>query len=133
MKAYENRELINGISGFNAICNRRLGSDSKSEIESLTSDLSVTIDRITWLMSGDYGSEYHYLAKHWLSDMPATEYRNNQAFKRIGVNLFTLVACLDYSDINPRLITKQLKANNVDLDLLNQQIVGEIRNYLIEH
>ena len=132
-ESYDQQELLKAINFNCSIYKRRLGVDANTDIKNLIDSIPRIINTVSWLLDGSYGYEYKLLCKQWLSNLPNTAKRRHQRLRSISISVFTLIACLDYPDLNPRKITSEFKKRNVDMENINQKVIYEIQTWMENH
>lgn len=86
------------------------------------------LEKVEWLITGSYGSEYRDLLIHDYVTSP----RKKQALKRICINAFMYTCLIDYEALNSRKITLLLKASG-KMDQVNSELLEFMDNYGGDH
>ena len=101
---------------------RKLGSrvgvveDTQNLIDAL--DNGHLIEKVEWLLTGSYGSEYRdLLIMDYVNSL-----RKKQALKRICINAFLYTCLIDYEDLNARKI-KQLIKESGKMEAINDHLI----------
>ena len=120
--SYSQYEVDRAHKQLAPMLSRKLGTKIgvNEDIERFNSDLESghLIEKIEWLFTGSYGSEYRDLL---IMDLVTTP-RKKQAIKRICINAFIYTCLIDYEDLNSRKI-KQLIKKSGKTDQVNDHLI----------
>lgn len=119
---FAQNEVNRAIKQLSPMLSRKLGTKVGvvEDVERFNSDLKsgLLVEKVEWLLTGSYGSEYRDLL---ISDY-VTSPRKKQALKRICINAFMYTSLIDYEDLNSHKITQLVKQSGI-IESVNLSLV----------
>lgn len=137
-KEYYNYELSKGQKLFYKWQSQRLGSDYKEQEKELSDFLKEKnwlLEKIDWLLTGNYGSETLFQIKNWYKNIQHTEKRRKQGLRVIAINTLMLLVSKEFYDLNAAKFRSVVKStlSKAEMEQLNDVIAGMVEKEALEN